>query len=82
MEANVKIQSADKSAEKWKILTEKLKILGCNYSRLQTFREGFLVFPNGIEYLYLLTTKETISDLSINGFSVVVPQKILKKNFD
>ena len=79
MEANVKIQSADKSAEKWKILAEKLKNLGCKYSRLQTIREGFLVFLIAYEDLSRLTTNETISDLSINGFSVVVSQKIVSK---
>ena len=79
MEANVKKQSADKSAEKWEILAEKLKKFRCNYSRLQTIREGFLAFLNANEDLSCLTTNETISDLSISGFSVVVPQKIVSK---
>ena len=75
----MKTQSADKSAEKWKIVAEKLKKIVCNCSRLQTIREGFLVFLNANEDLSRLTTNETICDLSINGFSVVVPQKLISK---
>ena len=42
-------------------------------------REIAKLFFNANEDLSRLTTNETISDLSINGFSVVVPQKIASK---
>ena len=49
MEANVKIQSADNSPEKWQMLADKLKKLGCNYSRLQIINNGFtIVVPQKI----------------------------------
>ena len=76
MKANVKFQSVDKSPEKWQMLSEKLNFFGCNYSSLQTIREGFLVFFNANEDIFRLTNNEIIIDLSINGFNVVVPQKI------
>ena len=78
MEANVEAQSAAKSPEQWQIRSEKLKKIGCNYSRLQKNREGFLVFLNANE-VSCLTTNETIRDLSINGLSVVVLQKIVSR---
>ena len=78
MDAEVKIQSADKSAEKWCILVEKLKKIGCKYSRLQTIRERFLVFLNANEDLSRFTTNEINSDLSIIDFGVV-PRKIVSK---
>ena len=56
MDANVKIQSADKSAENWHLLVEKLIQFGFKYSRLQTIREGLLVFLKANEDLSRLTT--------------------------
>ena len=56
MDANVKIQSADKSAENWHLLVEKLIQFGFKYSRLQTIREGLLVFLNANEDLSRLST--------------------------
>ena len=65
MEANVKIQSADKSAEKWQILAEKLKKIGCNYSRLQIIREGiwYFLLPMKIFLVLLLMKSLVISAL-------------------
>ena len=77
MEANVKIQSADNSPEKWQMLADKLKKIGCIYSGLQIIREGFLVFLNANEDLSRLTTNEIICNHSNNSFTVVVPQKIV-----
>ena len=77
MDVNVKIQYADNSAEKWHILADNLKNCGCEYSILKTIREGFLVFLNANEDIFRLSTNKTISDLSINGFSVFVPQIIV-----
>ena len=57
------------------MLAEKLKKFGCNYSRLQIVRAGFLVFLNANEDLSRLAINENISDLSNNGFIVAVPQK-------
>ena len=79
MEATNKIKSNDKSTEKWKLLTEMLKNVGCKYSRLQITRELFLVLPNTNEDVSRITANEVIIDLSNNGFSVVVPQHIISK---
>ena len=79
MEANVKIQSADKSPENWQMLAEMLKNVRCNYARLQLINEGFLVFLKTSEYISLFTANVITGDLSSNAFNVVVPQKIVSK---
>ena len=79
IEATVNIKSNDKSAEKWQVLFEMLKNVGCKYSRLQSIREGFVAFPNTNEDFSRITANEVIIDLSNNGFGVVVPQHIISK---
>ena len=49
------------------------------YARVKIIREGFVVFPNTSEDVSHLTANEFISDLSNNGFIIVVPQKIISK---
>ena len=58
MEDTVKIKYIDKSTEKWQLLTEMLKNVGCKYSRLQSIRERFLVFLNTKEDVSRITTNE------------------------
>ena len=84
MEATVRNKSSDKLHEKWQLLAEMLrKNVVCKYSRLQIIRGGFLAFLNTNEDLSRPTANEVSFDLSINGFFVDVPQKIIsKKNCD
>ena len=69
MEATVKIKSNNKLTEKWKMLTEMFKNVGCKYSRLQIIREGILVFLNTNEDISRITANEFIIELNNNCFS-------------
>ena len=74
MKANMKINSTDKSLEKWQLLAVMFKKIWYNHSRLQFIREGFLGFLDTNEDICRLTTTEFISDPINNGFILVVPQ--------
>ena len=79
MKYTVKLKFFDKSPGKWQLLVEKLKNVGCKYSRLQIINEGFLAFLNTNEDLSRLTANEIIIDLNNNDFIAVVPQHIFSK---
>ena len=79
MGATVKIKSNDKSPENWQLLTEILKNVGCKCSRLQFIREGFLAFLDANEDVSRITANEVVTNLSNNGFIVVVPQHIISQ---
>ena len=79
MEATEKRKSNDKSPEKWELLTEMFKNVGCKYSRLQVIREGFLAFLNTNEDVSRINANDVIIELNNNGFLVVVPQLIISK---
>ena len=77
IEATVKIKSINKSPEKWQLLADMIKYVGCKYFWLKFLREGLLVFFNTKEDLSRLTANDVIVDLSNNVFIIVVPQKII-----
>ena len=82
MKTTVKTVSNYKLTEKWQLLTEMLKNVGCKCSRLRIIREGFLVFLNINEDVSRLTADEVSIEFSNNDFSVVVPQHIISKKIN
>ena len=61
------------------LLSEMLQNVGCKYSSFQIIGEEFLVFLNTNQDVSRITANEVISDLSNNGFSVVVPEHKFSK---